>query len=94
MPFQRLLAPYDASIPTPRPEVIELPSSSSFRLLLLLVLELLRLYLLQPPFLVESGNLSLQLSLLHLEVVACDLEVTDHFFGRGLLVAFALLLIG
>lgn len=72
---------------------IEPASSSSSRrlLLLLLVFELLRLDFLQPPLLMETSNLPLHLSLLHLEVVACDLEVANHFFGRRLLVAFALL---
>ena len=71
-------------------------SISSSRLLLLLLLLCLlllplRLNLLQFLLLMESRNLSLQLVLLHDEVVARDLELRDDFFGRGLLVASALL---
>ena len=70
-------------------------SISSSRLLLLLPLRLLllplRLNLLQFLLLMEPRNLPLQLVLLHDEVVARDLELRDDFFGRGLLVASALL---
>ena len=74
-------------------------SISSSRLLLLLLCLLLlcllllplRLNLLQFLLLMESRNLPLQLVLLHDKVVARDLELRDDFFGRGLLVASALL---
>ena len=39
----------------------------------------------------EPSNLSFQLVLLHDKVVACDLELRDNFFGRGLLKAFSFL---
>jgi hypothetical protein len=48
-------------------------SSASPRLLQLLVLELLRLDLLEPPLLVKPSDLPFHLSLLQLEVIACDL---------------------
>lgn len=55
-------------------------------LLLLLLLQRLRLLLL-----VKTRNLSLHLLLFHNEVFACDLELRDNLFGRGLLVTFSFL---
>jgi len=55
-------------------------SFSSFRLLLLLLLQFLRFKLLRPPLFLEASNLPLHLFLLQDEVVACDSEVRDDFF--------------
>lgn len=76
-------------------------SPRSFQLVLLvlllsvllqpLCLQPLCLQLLRLPLLVKSSNLPFHLILLQYEVIACELELRDDFFGRRFLVAFALL---
>lgn len=59
--------------------------------LLLLLLLLQRLKLLRLLLLMKASNLPVHLVLLHHEALACEFELCNDLFGRGLLVAFTLL---